>query len=142
MWASTLASRDSLAGVADQAEFIEGDLFAADFRPANVVALFLGHRPNVDLRAALFRALRPGARIVSHQFNMGEWQPEKVLTVRTVHLGMWGEQWNPFQDNPRVPDYTGNESHFGISFQYFQGMTAQSQSAVYVYSIPTYIQIL
>jgi SAM-dependent methyltransferase len=101
------------AGVADRVEFIQGDLFTNDFREASVVALYLRHRPNIRLRPKILSILKPGTRIVSHQFGMGEWQPDKTLTVRTVFLGMWGEMWNPFMDNTHVPDYTGNERHFG-----------------------------
>ncbi|MFC1736378.1 class I SAM-dependent methyltransferase [Candidatus Hydrogenedentota bacterium] len=101
------------AGVEERVEFIQGDLFTTDFRQASVVTLFLGHGPNIRLRPKMLSVLKPGTRIVSHQFAMGEWQPDKALTVRTVGLGMWGEGWNPFKDNPRVPDYTGNEMHHG-----------------------------
>lgn len=103
------------AGVTDHVEFIQADLFDSDFREANVVTLFLGHEPNIRLRPKLLGTLKPGARIVSHQFAMGEWEPDKALTVRTVHLGMWGEIRHTFSSNPRVPDYTDNESHFGSS---------------------------
>jgi SAM-dependent methyltransferase len=103
------------AKVADRVEFIQGDLFGADIHEATVVSLFLGHKPNLTLRPRMFRVLKPGTRIVSHQFGMGEWQTDKTLTVRTVFLGMYSEPWNPFGDNPRVPDYTGNEMHFGTS---------------------------
>ena len=103
------------AGVTDRVEFIQGDLFTIDFRPASVVTLFLGHEANFKFRPKIFSMLKPGTRIVSHQFAMGEWQPDKALTVHTVYLGMWGEQDNPFSDNPRVPDFTGNEMHFGTS---------------------------
>ncbi len=103
------------AGVTDRVEFIEGDLFTSDFRQASVVTLFLGHRQNINLRSKMLRILKPGTRIVSHQFGMGEWQPDKAFTVRTAYLGMWGELWNPFSDNARVPDYSANESHFGTS---------------------------
>lgn len=103
------------AGVANRVEFMQGDLFMADFREATVVTVFLGHSPNIRLRPLLFRSLKPGARVVSHQFAMGEWEPDKALTVRTAYLGMWGEVANPFTDNQYVPDYTGNESHFGSS---------------------------
>jgi hypothetical protein len=58
----------------------------------------------------MFRVVRPGTRIVSHQFGMGEWQPDKTLTVRTAYWGMIGTLLNQFSHNPRVPDYTGNES--------------------------------
>jgi len=103
------------AGVTDRVEFIPGDLFTNDFRQASVVTLFLGHEPNIKLRPRMLSMLKPGARILSHQFGMGEWQPDKTLTVRTVSFGMWGERWNRFRDNPHVPDYTGNEMHFGTS---------------------------
>ncbi len=112
-----LESRENVkkAGLADRAEFVQGDLFDADFSRASVVTLFLGHRPNLKLRPRLFGTLRPGTRVLSHQFNMGEWEPDKALTVRTVFLGLWGEMWNPYQDNPCVPDYSANEMHFGRS---------------------------
>lgn len=97
------------AGVTDRVEFIQGDLFTTDLRQASVVTLFLGHQSNINLRPRMLTILNPGTRIVSHQFGMGEWQPDKTLMVRTVFLGMWGEIWSPFKNNPRVPDYTGNE---------------------------------
>lgn len=103
------------AGVTDRVEFIQGDLFTTDFGQASVAALFLGHKANIRLRPKILSTLEPGTRILSHQFGMGEWEADKELTVRTVYLGMWGEMWNPFKDNPRVPDYDGNESHFGTS---------------------------
>jgi SAM-dependent methyltransferase len=103
------------AGVTDRVEFIEGDLFTTDFSQANIVTLFLGHKSNIKLRPKILTILMPGTRIVSHQFGMGEWEADKELTVRTVYLGMWGEDFSPFKNNPRVPDYTGNESHFGTS---------------------------
>jgi precorrin-6B methylase 2 len=108
-------SRDNAinAGLADRAEFIQDDLFNADFAQASVVTLFLGHEPNLRLRPKMFCTLKPGTRIVSHQFGMGEWEPDKSLTTRTVSFGMWGEGANPFADNPHLPDYTGNEMHFG-----------------------------
>ncbi len=103
------------AGVADKVKFIQGDLFTTDFSEASVVTLYLGHEPNIKLRPKLFSTLKPGTRIVSHQFNMGEWLPVKELTVHTAFFGMWSEWMNYFKDNSHVPDYTGNESHFGTS---------------------------
>lgn len=103
------------ARVKGRVEFIEGDLFTTDFRQADVVTLFLGHEPNIKLRPKILGILKPGTRIVSHQFGMGEWQPDKALTVRTVYFGMWGEMGSTFSDNPRVPDYNANESHFGTT---------------------------
>ena len=110
-------SRDNAqkAGVADRVEFIQGDLFTTDFRQASVVALFLGHEPNIRIRPKMFKILRPGTRIISHQFAMGEWPADKEQTVRSIHLGMWGIAVGPFTHNPRVPDYRGNERYFGTS---------------------------
>lgn len=100
-------SRDNAvrAGVSNQVAFVQGDLFNRDFSEANVVVLYLGHQPNIDLRAKIFGSLRPGSRIVSHQFSMGEWPPDKTLDVRTAMLGMYSESFNWFAKNPDVPDY-------------------------------------
>jgi SAM-dependent methyltransferase len=95
------------AGVADRVKFIEGDLFSTDFRGASVVALYLGHGPNLKLRPKLLRTLNPGARIVSHGFGMGEWKPEKSLTIRVTRSGMYGVVEGAFSNNSHVPDYTG-----------------------------------
>lgn len=93
------------ASVADRAEFLHGDIFARDFSEANVVVLYLGHEPNLNLRAKLVGTLKPGARIVSHQFGMGEWPADKKLEVRMKHLGMYSEQFNTFATNSEVPDF-------------------------------------
>jgi SAM-dependent methyltransferase len=93
------------AGVADRVRFIQGDLFTNDFSQPSVVSLYLGHGANLDLRAQLVRNLKPGARVVSHQFGMGEWTADKLLDVRTVVLGMYGEMYNEFKTNPDVPDF-------------------------------------
>jgi SAM-dependent methyltransferase len=93
------------AGVARRVQFIQGDLFTNDFSQASVAILYLGHGANLDLRAQLVRSLKPGARIVSHQFGMGEWTPDKTLDVRTALLGMYSEVENPFASNSDVPDF-------------------------------------
>jgi len=93
------------AGVADRVRFIQGDLYTNDFSQASVVVLYLGHEANLDLRAQLVRSLKPGARVVSHQFGMGEWTADKLLDVRTVYLGMYGGIYNEFAANPDVPDF-------------------------------------
>jgi|SRR5688572_30060753 len=76
------------AGVAHLVHFIEGDLFEADIREATVVTLFLLESLNAKLRPKLIASLRPGSRIVSHEFGMGDWKPEKSIEVvrRRVHL--------------------------------------------------------
>lgn len=76
------ASADS-AGVAARAEFRRADLFATDLRPATVVTLYLGRELNLRLRPILLRDLRPGTRVVSQAFDMGDWPPDSVITVRS-----------------------------------------------------------
>ena len=79
------------AEVADRVTFIEGDLFAADISAATVVTLYLSPGVNRDLEQKLRRELRPGTRIVSHQFPIGAWTPEKKVrsAVRAVDLFLW-----------------------------------------------------
>jgi SAM-dependent methyltransferase len=63
------------AGVADKASFVEGDLFKTDLSRATVITLFLLDDINIKLRPALL-ALRPGTRIVTNTFKMGDWEPD------------------------------------------------------------------
>ena len=76
------------AGVSHLVRFIEGDLFEADIAEATVVTLFLLESLNERLRPRLLSSLQPGSRIVSHEFGMGTWRPEKSIEVvrRKVHL--------------------------------------------------------
>jgi hypothetical protein len=69
------------AGVRDRIEFRHADLFEADLRTATVVALYLSPTLNERLRPKLLREVRPGARIVSHNFAMGDWRPDTVIRV-------------------------------------------------------------
>ena len=69
------------AGVTDRVTFIEQDLFTTDVSGATVVTLYLGPEINRRLRPKLLRELRPGTRIVSHDFSMGEWEPERTVRV-------------------------------------------------------------
>ena len=69
------------AGVADRVTFVEEDLFTADISEATVLAIYLGQAVNLKLRPKLLRELRPGARIVSHDYDLGDWPPERTVTV-------------------------------------------------------------
>jgi SAM-dependent methyltransferase len=87
-------SRESAAkaGVADRARFLWQDLFATDFAEASVVTLYLTDDLNLRLRPRLLGALRPGTRVVSHDFGMADWTPDRIQRVRgpdrqhTLHL--------------------------------------------------------
>ena len=75
-------------GVARLVEFRNEDLFRTPFGEATVVTLYLLPDLNVKLRPRLLAELKPGTRIVSHQFDMGTWKPEKrvELNGRTIYL--------------------------------------------------------
>ena len=77
------------AGVTHLVRFRREDLFKTDFHDATVVTLYLLPDLNVKLRPRLFAELKPGTRIVSHQFDMGTWKPDKKVEVtsgRTIYL--------------------------------------------------------
>src|SRR5262249_51981259 len=65
------------AGVENLVKFVEADLFDADIKDATVVTLYLLPSINLKLRPKLMADLKPGTRVVSHAFDMGDWKPEK-----------------------------------------------------------------
>jgi SAM-dependent methyltransferase len=78
------------AGVGDRVTFLTQDLFEANIGDATVVTLFLLPRLNQRLIPKLKRELRPGARVVSHLFDMGsEWPPEASLDVNGLGIYLW-----------------------------------------------------
>ena len=77
------------AGVADRVEFRLGDMYAADLRPATVVTLFLHPQPNLKLRPAIQSQLRPGARVVSCIWDMGDWKPETSRRINGRTIFLW-----------------------------------------------------
>jgi Cyclopropane fatty acid synthase and related methyltransferases len=74
-------------GVTDKVTFIQGDLFEQDLSKATVISLYLLPSLNLKLRPTLLK-LKPGTRIVSHAFDMGDWKPDQTATVngRTVYF--------------------------------------------------------
>ena len=69
------------AGVTDRVRFIRGDIFDADIRPATVVMMYLLPEVNLRLLPKLRAELAPGTRIVSHNYDLGDWQPQRTLTI-------------------------------------------------------------
>ena len=80
------------ARVAELVRFRNEDMFRIDISEANIVTLYLSDKLNVLLRPKLLRELRPGSRIISHDFRMGDWKPDQTVRVpwgklyRTVYL--------------------------------------------------------
>lgn len=77
------------AGVSDRVRFVEQDLFRVDLREATVVTLFLLPGLNELLRPRLMEELRPGTRVVSHMWDMREWQPDKTVKVGESTIYLW-----------------------------------------------------
>ncbi|HEX6440453.1 MAG TPA: class I SAM-dependent methyltransferase [Candidatus Binatia bacterium] len=71
------------AGVTDKVRFLNQDLLETDVSDASVVMLFLSPELNLKLRPKLLRELQPGARIVSHWHDMGDWKPQKAARVKS-----------------------------------------------------------
>jgi ribosomal protein L11 methylase PrmA len=76
-------------GVTNLVTFKNEDLFKTDFRDATVVTLYLLPDLNVRLRPRLWSELRPGTRVVSHQFEMGDWKPEKTVELNGRTIYFW-----------------------------------------------------
>ena len=74
------------AGVTNRVKFLEQDLFKTDLSEATVVSLYLYPELNLRLRPKLLSELRPGTRILSHEFDMDDWKPDNKGTIRQVTL--------------------------------------------------------
>lgn len=78
------------AGVTDKVEFRHQDLFKSDFSEATVVTLYLLTALNIKLRPQLLTQLQPGTRVVSHNFDMGDWKPDRtVKTKNGSNIYLW-----------------------------------------------------
>jgi len=86
---AALARRNAQrAGVADKVTIIAGDIFRENFSAATVVTLYLLPDLNQQLRPQLLR-MRPGTRVVSHLWDMGEWEPDETLRVGDGEAFLW-----------------------------------------------------
>lgn len=131
----------ALAGLEGKVRFIQQDLFEADFRDATVVTMYLLTSVNLRLRPKLLAELRPGTRLVSHSFDMGEWKPDKTSLVETsygdsrdVHFwivpanvsGRW--QWE-ISDGART-------RHFSVqAVQEFQSVSASGTEGTWLVAV-------
>lgn len=78
------------AGVGNRVQIRQDDLFQADIKEATVVTLYLLQSLNMKLRPKLLADLRPGTRIVSHAFDMGDqWKPEKTEEIGGTRIYLW-----------------------------------------------------
>jgi len=82
-------ARARAAGVSHLVQFMQGDLFTADFSGATVVTLYLGPSLNERIKPRLLRELRPGARVVSHVYDMLGWTADQRVDVDGRWLFLW-----------------------------------------------------
>lgn len=76
------------AGVGDKVKFIKADLFETDFSDATVVTMYLLTALNLKLRPKIFD-LKPGTRVVSHAFDMGDWKPDRTESIEARTAYLW-----------------------------------------------------
>ena len=76
-------------GVDGRVRFLQSDLFEADISEASVVTLYLLEKLNARLRPRLLEQLRPGSRVVSYRFTMGDWEPDLLTRAGARNIYMW-----------------------------------------------------
>jgi hypothetical protein len=88
-----------------QARFLRTDLFTVSLREADVVTLYLLTDVNERLKPKLLTELRPGARVVSHAFDMGNWAPDEARSIAEKNVYLWtipavaGGEWRLVREN-------------------------------------------
>jgi SAM-dependent methyltransferase len=120
--------------VMDRVQFLKQNLFQADIRPATVVTLYLSKEINEKLRPKLLRELRPGTRVVSHDFLMGDWRPDRQIEEHRVYLwvipadvrGAW--TWH-------LPDGGVADARLDQSYQQVSGRVVAGQETIPITSV-------
>jgi predicted RNA methylase len=115
-------------GVADRVSFVEGDLFTADISPATVVTLFLWPSVNKRLEMKLRLELRPGTRIVSNTFGIGNWRPDEMIR------GVGGSDvllWTVPRAPARVPDVPYQPTSEMVAYEMLRLAGATARDVVY-----------
>lgn len=77
------------AGVSDKVFFLKESIYETDFSRATVIAMYLFPTINIKLRPLLIKNLEPGTKIVSHDFSMDEWKPDKHIRIGNHSVFLW-----------------------------------------------------
>jgi SAM-dependent methyltransferase len=121
------------AVVEDKVRFLKQDLFKSDFHDATVVTLYLLNKLNHRLRPQIFAQLKPGARVVSHAFMMGEWEPDSEKTIeiegRSYDAYYWVVPANMSGRWKVTGDKSGDVPHTVIVEQKFQKITVRADDS-------------
>jgi SAM-dependent methyltransferase len=107
-------------GVGDLTEFVAQDMFVTKIDDASVLSLYVLTASNLELRPRILSEMKPGARVVSHQFSMGAWIADKHETYGDIHIYMWyvparvAGTWR-FDDGKRTHTLTIEQRYQDIS---------------------------
>ncbi|HEX9931491.1 MAG TPA: methyltransferase domain-containing protein [Allosphingosinicella sp.] len=138
------AAAARLAGLETRARFRRQDLFETPLREASVVSMYLLPDINLRLRPRLLTELRPGARVVSHNFDMGDWRPDAVAEVGASRLYLWvvpavaGGSWSlrladgtilPLELEQRFQEVTGSLGGAAVSDTRLRGTSLRFAAA-------------
>lgn len=121
------------AGVEHKVNFMVGDLFEADFSDANVLAMYLLPSVNLKLRPIILEKLAPGTRIVSHAFDMRDWQPdrhERVTASSTHDVYFWVVPANASGEWKFEGGEESREIRFTQEFQKIKGTVSDGTDLV------------
>jgi SAM-dependent methyltransferase len=123
------------ANVADKVKFIEGDVFEFDFSEATVLTMYLLTEVNVRLRPRVLSLLKPGTRVVSHDFDMAEWEPDDVASMDSFrHVYVWIV---PAKVDGTWEISVGNAKYRFALEQYFQRISGQMQAGGQTFQVKT-----
>jgi SAM-dependent methyltransferase len=78
-----------IAGLEDRIRFVEQNFFESDVREATVMLIYLFPDVNIRLRAKFLSEMKPGSRLVSHAFDMGDWKPDNSASIRAQRVYYW-----------------------------------------------------
>jgi SAM-dependent methyltransferase len=107
-------------GVSELTEFVAQDMFVTKIDDASVLSLYVLTASNLELRPRILNEMKPGSRVVSHQFSMGAWIADKHETYGDIHIYMWyvparvAGTWR-FDDGRRTHTLTIEQSYQDIS---------------------------
>ncbi|MFP4013384.1 MAG: methyltransferase domain-containing protein [Chitinispirillaceae bacterium] len=119
----------NVAGVADRAKFYQSDIFGVPLASATVVVMYLMPEVNIQIRPKLFNELRPGTKVISYDFNMGEWEADSVIQIKKSTAYMWIMPAN-FSGTWSWFHVDGSERKFSLDLsQHYQQLTGTISSS-------------